>query len=155
MPLDFKARGKFSRSKGGREERGLVFHLNELGFSNVKRVPLSGASFGFKFDVLGTHKEKEYSFELKTRKESYTWFYSLYKDAYAPVLRLSIGNTLVAIGYDPKDLLSTGFDSVFLQSPLDEKSNRRLVKLKDVKKEADFLVLKDNNRKRLFFRFWN
>ncbi len=148
----FKMSGAFSRNKGSREERGLVQQLNEFGFSNPRRVPLSGAMRGFKFDVLAEDLlGKTVTFELKTRKKSYTWVYDL---LLSPVERCNFdGIGQVAFGYDPSLVSAVGYNNIFtaITTPRLVGKFKTLYKLKG---EADFLVLKDNNRKRLFLKFW-
>jgi len=70
--------GKFSRDKGGRSERDLVNILKGLGY-DAKRVPLSGASTGFKGDVLFKRPDDTVwqTIEAKVRakgfKQIYDW----------------------------------------------------------------------------------
>lgn len=152
----FKKMGKFSRDKGCREERALVQHLVELGYADVKRVPLSGAARGFKFDVLGTRDGKEQSFELKTKADGFRWLYDFL--ARTGLYRFSFGSVCVSLGDNPKEVEKTGgFDQTFRLLPEDHpeaKCIRRILKLQDLKKGADFLVVKSNNRKRIYVKYW-
>ena len=43
--------GAKSRRKGGRLERDVVARLKEMGLSDARRVPLSGAVAGYKGDI--------------------------------------------------------------------------------------------------------
>lgn len=148
--------GKFSRDKGSREERALVYELNKLGYQNVRRVPLSGASKGFKFDVLaeeGANGAGPISFELKTRRCSYGWVYGLLQGA--EVVRLAApGLGCVSLGYDPRAVGEVGFNSPFAANAVPEKTLKRLFKLQELKQGADYLVLKDNRKRRVYLKFW-
>lgn len=73
--------GKASRDKGARSERALRDELIRHGWSDVRRVPLSGAvktSIAYQDDVVGTAPNgKEYRFENKARATGFDAYYRL------------------------------------------------------------------------------
>ncbi len=88
--------GKKSRDKGARGERHLVNFLQDHGFAAL-RVPLSGASKGFKGDVemplLGTDRK----LEVKCRADGFRELYGWLADNYALVLKADRRETLVVL----------------------------------------------------------
>lgn len=147
--------GAFSRAKGGREERALVQHLKKLGYEDAVRVPLSGAAKGFKFDVLGSWKGVQESFELKTRHSGFNWFYKFLERT--GLNRFCFDGVCVAISTNPADLKVSGFDNPFHRCDEDHPEKvvlRRIVKLRELKKGADYLVVRSNMKPRLFLKYW-
>lgn len=144
--------GGFSRQKGMREERALVQHLKDLGYDDALRVPLSGASKGFKFDVLAYKEGREISFELKTRKDGYNWLYKFLEGA--DTLRFSYEGSCVSIAKTPQEAEAVGTDNPFFMASESSRIHSRILKLKNLKKDADFLVVKSNNKSRLFLKYW-
>ncbi len=155
--------GLFSRAKGSREERALVAHLKDLGYTNVRRGLCQEQTKGFRPDVLGELDGKEWSFELKAYFDRFKWLYEFIGSVGTGedgVLRFSqqVGGPVgsIAMGYDPREVNKMGFERPFPLWPLAERTKevKRILKLQDLKKEADFLVVKINNKKRLFIRYW-
>ena len=151
--------GAFSRTKGAVGERQLVIYLRERGFLEVRRGLCQEEKKGFRPDVLGEWEGKEYSFEHKSYKAQFKWLYDYTNSQGVQslgVLRLVLSpNEYVAIGFDPVEVLTSGFDRPFLTpTNTDARVLKRITALKKLKKEADFLVLKDNSRKRLFLKYW-
>lgn len=152
--------GAFSRAKGSREERGLVAHLKALGYE-AKRVPLSGMMKGYKHDVEATKEGKTYTFELKTRKDAFKTVYDLYRknSGSSNIMRfVPPGSTgAIAIGTDLEQVNMTR-DVHFFKFPtptaVEIKTTKRIVGLNALRGGADILVIKDNNKPRLFLRFW-
>ena len=156
--------GKFSRDKGRRNEYLLRDHLRRLGFDAV-RVPLSGASEGFKGDVIAKKDGLVYSFELKSRQDNFKLIYQLYDmNKEDGVLRLYYPDTEETV------VLSTDFTTFelidkyeilpiyrFTTSPtiLNTKPRtfEKLRNLKMLKEDSDFLVVKDNNKPLLFIKY--
>lgn len=73
--------GKASRDKGARSERALRDELLRQGWTDVRRVPLSGAvktSLAYQDDVVGTAPDgKEYRFENKARAVGFDSIYGM------------------------------------------------------------------------------
>lgn len=157
-----KSKG-FSRKKGSREERALVQDLLKRGFKNVRRVPLSGSQPFYKFDVIAEFEGNPVTFELKTRNNYFKWLYTFYyeqfqkNEVYRGAMRS--GGPCVAIGQDPFEVQKVGIDYIFqnevASSPEKHKMLNRIFKLeKTLQKGADFLVIKDNRKARLFIKYW-
>lgn len=140
--------GKASRSKGIRGELNLRDFLIKCGYTDVKRIPLSGAMAGFRGDVIGTLNGKEYIFELKCRARA---FGTLYEIAEAAEVITLIDKESVEVAklceFPPTnfpDLTVTITDSLA----------KRLRKMqKDWLKGEDVLVLKDDRRPFMFLEF--
>lgn len=89
--------GRASRQKGMRGEYVLRDHLRSLGKDAV-RVPLSGASEGFKGDVVIQSTGE--TFEMKSRKCSFGTIYSAYFMMKGPKdkLAFNLDGVCIAIG---------------------------------------------------------
>lgn len=149
--------GKFSRDKGRRVEYEIRDLLNSWGFKTV-RVPLSGASQGFKGDLevdMGFHKLHG---EVKARKDQFDSIYA-FLDGYCkgkPVQVVGDGYSAI-VGYD---FLSLGFTwgtldhRVITDVPKEFKNGKKKL-LGTVKwvKDCAFLVLKNDRRMPIFIRF--
>lgn len=151
--------GKFSRSKGRREEQQLVLDLAKMGYK-AERILRQYMTAG-EADVK-TLEPEQYTFELKTRRSSFKTIYALYYDHrdLDGVLKfvLSTSGVAVAASTNFKSLLKadTHFRNLLL-NPTDSKKLRvykRIVDMQKLKQTADFLVIKDNNKPRLYFRYW-
>lgn len=68
--------GKFSRRKGNRVEYLVRDAMREHGFQ-VDRIPASGAAQGFKGDLRARHQDKEYTVEVKARKDEFNHLYEI------------------------------------------------------------------------------
>lgn len=97
--------GRHSRNKGARSERQLRDELIRHGWSDVVRVPLSGAvksRNAYQDDVVGVAPDgREYRFENKARA---TGFESIYKvlPRESTVLAVSLGNgELLTLSLNP------------------------------------------------------
>jgi hypothetical protein len=154
-----KVGGKYARNKGAREERGLVMHLNEMGYQNVRRVPLSGAAKGFKFDVYADMDGVMHTFEMKsTSTKRFDWIYKFYECSphrnLDSVVRVAVPGGQVALGYDPRLVGRVGFDCGFATME-ETRHTKRLIKYAlELKKDAEFLVLKANQKRRLYLKYW-
>ena len=144
--------GLFSRQKGSREERALVMALRDLKFDNVRRGLCQEEKLGFRPDVIGEKEGREWTFENKSYRDKFLWLYKFLDQTGVP-FGVSVGGRCVGVDYSPIPLMNPGFDIVFKYSE-ETKELKRLFKLAELKKEADFLVIKINNKKRLFIRYW-
>lgn len=150
--------GAFSRAKGVRGERGLVLYLASR-YYKAERILNQAHTKGLP-DVKAWKGDNTYTFELKTYRDSFTAFYKLYSEQKDPdgVLRLAVDlNSLLAV--------STDFEALAVRQelpfrmpdglpPKDRRVIGRLWKMREKKGTADFLVLKDNNKPRLFIKYW-
>lgn len=103
--------GKMSRDKGSRVERALRDVFRSQGFQS-DRVPLSGASQGYKGDVRFTKDDKVYHAEVKARKDSFKNVYGLWSENVltndTTTLRYVHGDSLVIISNDVREVLKDG-----------------------------------------------
>jgi hypothetical protein len=153
--------GKFSRNKGASNERALVIELRDLGYENVRRGLCQEEKKDFRPDVLAEYQGREWSFELKAH-ESMLWlpkFVEGYGLKFAPdslmTICLESPGPLVAIAFNPKALINIS-NQVFSKWPHDKdaKTVSRIFKLKELKKDCDYLVVKCNRKRRLYLRYW-
>lgn len=150
--------GRFSRNKGRRGEQQLVLFLAKMGYK-AERV-LNQAHTSGLYDVLAKKDGKEYSFELKSYKDAFKSIYDLYyRSGVAPQpLCCHLGDGVgVAITTDFETLARGALDLRFV-NPLDafeRRVYRRLKTMNKLRGSADFLVLKDNNKARLFLKYWS
>jgi hypothetical protein len=150
--------GKFSRSKGIRNELKLRDEFRKLGYES-RRIPLSGASEGFKGDVLFSKGGVTLVAELKTRQKSFTALY-------AYLLKYSKDTEGFILGEDPvtANLAVMSYD---LNTVLDYKAGfqcskdkdcvravRKLNTLKKVVGHSDILVVKDDRQKFIYIKYW-
>jgi hypothetical protein len=149
--------GLFSRQKGRRGEQQLVLYLAQRGYK-AERILRQYQTPGCP-DVK-TLSPKEYTFELKTYmnnfKSIYDFYYSNRSDEF-PIVGLVLGTQskcCVAISTD-FDKLEEAKDIIF-DYPTDSQKmiTKRLMTLNKKRGVADFLVLKDNNKPRLFLKYW-
>lgn len=152
--------GLFSREKGRREEQGLVLYLSKLGYK-AERILRQYQAQG-QPDVK-TLAPEELTFEMKSRAGNFKRIYDLYfaeKDDQGTLsFVMSPNSTAVAVNTDFAVLHGGGytFANLALFPPGDKallKVYNRLVGLKELKQDADYLVIKDNNKPRLFIRYW-
>lgn len=151
--------GKFSRSKGRRGEQQLVLHLATLGYKS-ERILRQYLTPG-EADVRAVKGDKIHTFELKSRYSSFKRIYDLY---YAErdentILSFVINadSTPIAVSTDLEKLMDvSSFRNLEKFPPILAymKDFSRLLKMKELKQSADFLVLKDNNKPRIFIRYW-
>lgn len=153
--------GAFSRSKGSREERALVMALRDFGFLNVRRGLCQEEKTGFRPDVLGEYKGQEWSFENKAYYDKFKWLYEFMEELNLRNngflnLALSKDSPRISIAYDPISIISP--DNFYQLYVLENnKKLERLAKLPQmlkIKGDPSFLVVKNNNKSRLFIRYW-
>lgn len=149
--------GRFSRNKGRRVEYEIRDQIAALGYK-VVRVPLSGASQGFKGDLEVTmHNNKIYG-EVKARKDQFKSIYALLDGPCRQQATQIVGDGVSAlISYSFDDL---GFGHVVVSHnvindvPSEYRSGKKKL-LGTIKwvHECTFLVLKNDRCKPIFVRF--
>lgn len=151
--------GKFSRNKGRREEQQLVLYLAYLGY-HAERILRQYQEAG-QPDVIATKHGESITFEKKARKCSFATIYSLFdnhKDDnhVLAFVKTPLGEA-VSISTRFPALLDPDLTyrdlSKFPPSPKDIKVFDRIIRLKEMKQSADYLVIKDNNRPQLFIKY--
>jgi hypothetical protein len=147
-----------SRTKGRRGEQELVLYLKTLGYY-AERILKQYQEAG-QPDVIASKNGVSITFENKYRKESYKSIYKLYyneRDG-GGALRFHLNGVAVEIANDFKQTLIS--DKYFIdlnKKVIDPKSLRvyqRICKLRELKQSADYLVIKDNGKARLFIKYW-
>lgn len=154
--------GLMSRRKGLRVEYLLRDQLRDLGYQAI-RVPLSGASEGYKHDVVAHKDGNAYTFEVKARKELFRKVYRIYmkeRNFEDKALRFSLGSAgpFVALSYDFEAVKKSSvyFRNLTLET-VDKEDMRgftQILKIRAMQDGADFLVVKDNHQPLLFIRYW-
>lgn len=156
--------GRFSRQKGKRNEYALRDYLRRMGYQ-ADRVPSSGAAQGFKGDIRGVKDGKTTLFELKARRDSYGTFYALI-DAIRATGTDRIGVTVPGLKKQCVDISGSlggiydvdphGIYEFAQNSPFYEKHKRafqRLAVMEELLGDSDILVVKDDRKPYIFFRF--
>lgn len=142
--------GKMSRNKGARNERLLVAHLKQQGYSAL-RVPLSGAMKGYKHDVTAVKDGVEYSFELKARANEYDSIYHFFKEYKKDGVAKICNNESQVLA------LSDDFEKVKPiagEYPLnDSRAARKLFGMKKLLNGAQYLALRGDRMGFLFVRY--
>lgn len=154
--------GLMQRRKGQRVEYIVRDHLRELKiYDDVFRVPLSGASEGYKSDVVGRKGGQEDTFEVKARAHDFDTIYALYKDNQDHNKLWSVLDT------ENKILVAVSTNFLNLQPELDyhfktadftgtkKKTFQKLLRLRKLLQGAKYLVLRGNNKPLLFIRYWD
>lgn len=151
--------GRYSRNKGRRNEYLLRDYFRSLGYLS-ERIPLSGASRGFKSDVLLTYEGCDLRAELKVRQNEFKSVYAYYDGANS--------STVICTNNDNSCYISKSFPSLGFfggsvsEGNLVEPENRTKKKIfnlekllydKQGNKVSDFLVIKIDYREFLFLRF--
>ncbi len=152
--------GRFSRMKGRRGEQQLVLYLAKLNYK-AERILRQYQEAG-QADVKAEKDGKTLTFENKCRRESFKSIYDLYYKERGEngLLCFAMGSTATAVAVcsDLEALLGPdlSFRNLVLFPPTDKhlKVYNRIVALSALKQSADFLVIKDNNKPRLFLRYW-
>lgn len=154
--------GRASRQKGIRNEYVLRDYLRNLGYEAV-RVPLSGASEGFKGDVIARKDGIEYTFEMKARRDAFKRIYHVYSQMLlqdASVVRFTIDQTSIAMGTSFEEVKKpngTFPKLIFAWESILKQNTRTFSKIFNLRKllgESEYLVIRDNNRPMLFLRYW-
>lgn len=163
--------GRFnSRGKGARVERIVIDWVRQLGYT-AYRIPFSGAAPGEKGDVkieipntrIGDRPmDAKFIYgEVKARHTSFNTIYTLYNKLRRgnPTLCVDAGETLFMVTTDFNSLgiiTPPGayiFDKYVVSTP-ENNILKRIVKMKELLKGCEFLVLKGNNRPLLFVRYF-
>lgn len=87
---------KMQRDKGLRFERSIVNCFKAAGV-DAKRVPLSGASEGFKGDVLVEGRGRTWQFELKARRDDFKRLYGWLEGNDGVIIKADRQEALVVI----------------------------------------------------------
>lgn len=140
--------GSYSRSKGRRSEYGLRDHIRALGYA-VDRVPLSGASQGFKGDLRVVKDGITTFVEAKSRANS---FKTLYDNISRFTQALYINGQAVRVGEDFNSMLIEP-KGHFTVVPLD-RYTKRIVNLKKLLGGCDILAVKDDRQPWIFIRYY-
>jgi Holliday junction resolvase len=146
--------GKASRDKGSRGELIVRDYMIALGYT-AYRVPLSGASQGFKGDVVATKDGKTLVLEVKFRKDEYKSIYALIDsfDDNSDIGLQGEKGELVTLGYSIESVLIQNYYHNYNVLDVNPKALRKLVGLKKLLGTADILVLKINNKPLLFVKY--
>ena len=152
--------GRASRQKGMRGEYAFRDAIRRFGYV-ADRVPCSGAAQGFKGDVRFSKDGKEYTAEVKSRKGSFKTLYALFAEHFAQAqddkLSIVVEGQLINLSSSPVGALEDcGHYTIAEHLPFYNKHRRtfkRLLKLKELVKGCDLLVVKDNNKPFLFIRY--
>lgn len=149
--------GSRSRDKGARGERNLVAELKKLGWGDVLRVPLSGASQGFKGDVLATQPKtgRLFKFELKCRADAFDRIYQFIslnqnKEGVASAL-LGERGFKISRNLDQLLLHNTYSNKELLGDQL--RTARGINNKRALLGEADLLVLKQDRKDFIYIKF--
>lgn len=153
-------RGRFSRNKGRREEQQLVLYFAKKGYK-AERVLRQYQQSG-QPDIIIEKEGKSYTLENKSRRNSFKSIYDLYaseKEADGALRFVTYSSGTAVIMSSEFNLLlnpENPFKNLALSPPISKKLKvyNRIVKLKELKQSADFLVIKDNGKPRLFLRYW-
>lgn len=150
--------GAMSRRKGSRVERLLRDVLRAQGYE-ADRVPLSGASQGFKGDVRFTKGGETKIAEVKARKDAFKSVYEFFdshvktQSPYGTLqesYRFVTAGTLVTIGDNMSDVLT----AAGLYTPVHEtRVTKKILGMQKWLGGADVLVIKDNGKPFLFLTF--
>ena len=155
--------GRASRQKGMRREYEVRDHLRKFGYT-ADRVPLSGASQGFKGDIRAKRGETITVFEVKARVAGFDSVYHLFnQNAVLGLLCLEIEGegepTLCRISTDPDLALQSGG----VYEPIDHfrgstvavlhRTGRKCMKMKDWLQGADVLVIRQDRQPLLYIRY--
>lgn len=152
--------GLMSRRKGTRAEYKIRDHLRSLGYETY-RVPLSGASEGFKCDVVARKGGITYTLEVKSRRSAFRTIYKFFrarKDSSESTRILYPNGTLIAVSTSFEQCKETGPSAVFTPMNGFEKWEVRacvsLLRHHQWLQGAQYLVIIDNNQPPLYIRYW-
>jgi hypothetical protein len=151
--------GKMSRDKGARSERQLRDELIRHGWTDVVRVPLSGAvksRNAYQDDVVGVAPDgKEYRFENKARATGFDPIYKILpRETSLQAVFLESGEMLT-LAVDPNVAIS---DVRYLSISEFDKEHQRVFrsvakKCRDWIGNAEILSLKQDRKPFIFIRF--
>ena len=150
--------GNKSRNKGKRGEYALRDYLRSLGF-NAIRVPLSGASEGYKGDIVATRDGETTTFELKCRKNAFSKLYWFVDQLDMPSGVVAAGYNLISITTSPTktEHYTDMIKLLMAVNPAIRKQVVRavgqMVSLKKLKGDCNVLVVKDDRKPFLFLHY--
>jgi len=152
--------GKFSRSKGTRVELAFRDVARAYGFES-DRVPLSGASQGFKGDVTFTKDGVTRKAEVKARKDDFKQIYALFDTHFALTkddkLEVNLGGRLISLSSSLIGALEDcGIYHRAETLPYYKTYKRTFQKLRNLEKllgEANLLVLKMDRKPFLYVTY--
>lgn len=153
--------GKFSRNKGRRGEQQLVLSLAGHGFK-AERVLRQYQEAG-QPDVIATKGGLTYTFELKCRLDSFKSLYDLYMNekppggvlaVTGPLGSFAMSTLVIKLTHPEEEHVFRNLEKYPIMAARRKRALDRVFKLKEVKQTADYLVLKDNNKPRIYIRYW-
>lgn len=104
--------GKASRDKGARSERALRDELIRHGWTDVRRVPLSGAvktSLAYQDDVVGyCPAGREYRFENKARATGFDQYYAFVPRGGSLSFSDPSTGEMAVVSLDPNAVIASG-----------------------------------------------
>lgn len=141
-----------------RGEYTLRDFMRQLGYEAV-RVPLSGASEGYKGDVVATKDGLTLTLELKCRKSAFSKIYWLAAQQQLPHGFVLQNHRLVTISNQPEKVETFERVETALMR-IDASSRKMLVRalaqvanLEKLKGDCDYLVIKDDRKPLLFISY--
>lgn len=141
--------GRMSRAKGRRGEYEIRDLARTAGFE-ADRVPLSGASQGFKGDVRVTDPAGKIQYvEVKIRADS---FKSIYKESFPVCISLPAGD-LIQITSNFRDAFYGPPSGTYFHSVAESRGTKRLKAIKPLLAGSDFLAIRDDRQAWLFIRY--
>jgi hypothetical protein len=153
--------GNYSRGKGRRHEYMVRDELRKAGFE-ADRVPLSGASQGYKGDIRAKRDGQEYIFEAKCRAKGFEAVYRLF------ALHNQDGVVRVALGEDQVEgrqtllvmarsadlaIQGSGHYKKAAEIPLDQRLEKRLLGFQKWLQGAHILVIRGDRMHNLYLRY--
>lgn len=144
--------GLYSRNKGRRGEYALRDYLRLLGYE-VDRVPLSGASQGFKGDLRVRKDGHEEFIEVKVRANS---FGSVYAGTYdmKDYTYFNFDGECVLISKIFDEVFPVGQGYYYFSEPFLKQSAKRVLSLKKLLGGCNILAIKDDRKPWIFIRYY-
>lgn len=146
-----------SKKKGYYNEVRLVNHLISLGFQ-AKRIVVGVDPSHGSVDVEALLDGTLFTFQVKSRKESFKTVYTLYKilREKGPVARFCYEGKLIEISDSILPLMQGGGIYVFLKEGLLKQHKRtlnKILKMQEMVGKSQFLVVKDDHKEFLYLRY--
>jgi hypothetical protein len=148
--------GAGRRKKGQRAEYLVRDDLREKGYK-ADRVPLSGASEGFKGDVIASKDGDKFVFEVKSRKNEFKSIFEFFfsrKDKDTDTYRFYVGDNLMVAMSRNFEAIKKNYSEVFKPEP-ETKVTRKILRIKSWLQGADFLVIKNNGSSLLYLKYFD
>lgn len=156
--------GAFSRNKGCREERKLVYELTRAGF-DARRTMFQpyknkqGESDGF--DVIASKDGNTYTFEVKSNTRRFKRLYEFFREKkVGNCWRFYLGTCGIAISTDWLTFRESQFNQHFVnvdllaERPCDRKTYNMILKLRGCLNGAQYLAIRSNNQPFLYIKYW-